>query len=328
MQFRFLSLYLVAVLAISGIISIPQARASDPSNILVNMAPQNPDPGDNVTITLNSYANNLDSVLISWYANGKIVASGTGKKSFSITAPAAGAEIEVIAKTYLPEGSMDTRMVIRPAVMVLLWQAMDSYVPPFYRGKALPTPDSVVKVVAMPEVRVGSNLVDPNNMVYAWKQDYTNDQNGSGYGKNSFTYRNDYLDNSNNISVTASTVNQNYSSGANVDIATYQPKILFYKKDENMGTLWEQTLEDGHQIHGSEILQAAPYFISPQDIRIPTLIFSWFINDEQVAVPDYKKSLMPLQAQAGVSGTSKIKLRIDNSDKIFETAEKEIKVNF
>jgi len=33
--------------------------------------------------------------------------------------------------------------------MVLLWQADDSYVPPFYEGKALPSPNSEIKVVAM-----------------------------------------------------------------------------------------------------------------------------------------------------------------------------------
>ena len=74
-------------------------------------------------------------------------------------------------------------------------------------------PDSEVKVVAMPEIRTSSGLVDAKNMTYAWKKDYTNNVDGSGYGKNSFLFINDYLEDSNNISVVVSTVDQKYSSG-------------------------------------------------------------------------------------------------------------------
>jgi hypothetical protein len=329
MKFRSLSLCALAALAVLSASSVPSAaRAASASSILVDMVPENPAPGESVTITLNSYANNLDSVLVSWSVNGKSLSSGIGKKSFSLTAPAAGTETSVIATVGLPDGTVDTRIVIRPATLVLLWQADDSYVPPFYRGKAMPTPESEVKVVAMPEVQNGAQAVRPESMVYAWKKDYTNNQDGSGYGKNSFAYVSDYLDDSNNITVTASTTDQKYSSEASIDIQAFKPKIVFYKNDPNLGTLWEQALSNGHVITGDEILEAAPYFISPADIRIPSLVFSWFINTEQVAASGTQKNLMPLKVQPGTSGTSNIRLQIESTNKIFETAEAEIKINF
>jgi hypothetical protein len=260
--------------------------------------------------------------------NGKNVSSGIGKKSFSLNAPNAGEEARVIATTSLPDGAVDTNIVIRPLVMVLLYQAKDSYVPPFYKGKAIPSPDSLVKVVALPEIKSGSSMVNPNNMTYLWKKDYTNNQDGSGYGKNSFTYVNDYLEDSNNIGVTASTIDQKYSSTTSIDVGMTKPKIIFYKNDTKMGTLWDQALSDGHKIIDSEVLVAAPYFISPGDIRIPTLTWDWFINDETVNAPTLRKNTMPLQVQTGTSGTSKIRLEINNTEKIFESAIKEINVEF
>jgi len=328
MKFRFLSSYLIVALAISGVILPFKALAASADDILADIAPPNPAPSENTTITLSSYGYNLDGVLTTWSVNGKNAASGIGKKSFSLTAPAAGAETTVTATLALPDGRIDKKIIIRPSVMVLLWQAEDSYVPPFYKGKALPAPDSQVKVVAMPEIKTGSGMVNPNNMVYAWQQDYTNDQGASGYGKNFYVYTNDYLDKVNTIGVTASTIDQNYSSEASINIGTSQPKIDFYKNDAKLGTVWENALSDGHKIQGDEVMQAAPYFISPRDIRIPSLIFNWFINGEQVAVNSFSKNLMPLQTQAGTSGTSTIKLEIDNQDKIFETASKEINVQF
>jgi hypothetical protein len=192
----------------------------------------------------------------------------------------------------------------------------------------MPSPDSEIKVVALPEIKSGSGFVNPENMVYSWQLDYNNNQDGSGYGKNFFTYTNDYLENSNNVSVTASTIDQKYSSDANIDISSIQPKILFYKNDPNLGTIWEQALSDGHKILGDETLEAAPYFFSPEDISIPWLTWDWSINDTPVSVSGIRKNLMPVKVQPGVSGTSNIKLEVNNTDRIFETASGEISVEF
>ena len=327
MRSRFL-LLLVIVFAIVAVDLPFMVNASSPEDVSVNMTPENPAPGENVNIALNSYAYNLDSVLISWSLNGKKTSSGIGKKLFSLNAPAAGSATTVTATLGFPDGDVEKEMIVRSSVMVLLWQADDSYVPPFYKGKALPTPDSEVKVVAMPEIKAGSQMVNPKNMVYAWQQDYNNVQDSSGYGKNYFIYTNDYLDNLNNIAVTASTVDQSYSSEANINIGTTDPKIEFYKNDTGLGTLWEQALIDGHLVKGDETIQAVPYFISPKDTRIPLLTWDWSINDSPIEVSIASKNLLPIKAQAGVSGTAKINLEINNSEKIFETASKTITVQF
>lgn len=325
MRFGFL---LLSFFGVIGIILPIQAGAVSPSSILISIVPQNPAPNENVTISLNSYVSNLDSVIITWSVNGQTAISETGKKTFSLTAPNAGQETSVVASIALPDGTIDTRIIIRPTVMVLLWQANDSHVPPFYRGKALPTPDSEIKVVAMPEIRSGSSIVNPKNMTYSWRKDYTNDQQAGGYGKNYFTYVNDYLEDSSNVEATASTTDQKYSSRASVDIVTSEPKILFYKNDPEMGTLWEQTLSNGYTIKGSEIIEAIPYFVSPSDIQIPILSWVWSINDNFVNVEGMQKNLMPVTVQPGVSGTSKIRVEISNLYKIFSGTSKEITVSF
>jgi len=327
MKFRLSLLYLITALTIFGNFALKVATAS-PANILVSTAPQNPAPYENTTINLKSFAYNLDSVLITWSVDGKNMSSGIGKKSFSINAPAAGAEINVVATLDLPDGIIQTKIIIKPSVMVLLWQANDSYVPPFYKGKALPTPDSELKIVAMPEIRTSAGLVDSRNMTYAWKKDYTNNVNGSGYGRNAFLFINDYLEDSNTVSVVASTIDQKYSSSASVNIGTKQPKILFYKNDNVLGTMWQNSLSDTYRIKGPEVIEAVPYFISPKEIDNPTLVWNWFINNDQVSLQGFKKNLMPLQAQEGTSGTSPLKLEIENRYKIFGTASKEINIEF
>ena len=331
MRFKLLSIALPLVLSLAfvALFVLPfKAFATDPSSINVDIAPENPTPNENTTITLSSYAANLDSIKISWSVNGIASAAGIGLKSCAVNAPAAGVQTTVTAILSFPDGDVEKDMVIKPSVMILLWQAEDSYVPPFYEGKAMPTSDSEVKVVAMPEIKTSSGMADPNNMTYTWQQDYNNEQGASGYSNNSYTYTNDYLENSNNIDVTATTIDGNYSAEGNINIDTYNPKIDFYKKDAALGTLWEQALSDGHQVQGSEIIQAAPYFISPGDIRIPTLTWTWSINGQTVTAPNSINNLFPIQAPAGVSGISQLSLTIDSTDKVFETATKTINIQY
>lgn len=329
-KLKFLQLHLVVffgVFLVLGIISTQEAHAISASSILMTMSPENPAPGDDVSITLSTYAGNLDTVMITWSVDGKNSSSGVGKKTFFLKAPASGSNI-VKATMAFPDGSVNTSVTIRPAVMVLLWQADDSYVPPFYKGKALPGAESEVKVVAMPEIRSGSNVVSPQNMTYTWQKDYNNDPDDSGYAKNFMTYINDYLDSSNNISVTASTLDQQNNSQASIDIGEANPQIIFYRSDANLGTLWENALGDTYSITSNDVLEASPYFLSPKQVQNPRLTWNWSINDNAVSVPAYNPNYLPLQIQPGTSGTSDIKLQINNMDKIFETANKEINIQF
>jgi len=323
-----LSTALFFFLVLGGYFFTDSVLAVSPSSIGVSIVPPIPEPLENVNITLSSYANNLDIVLISWFVDGKSAASGTGRKSFSLKAPAAGGETLVLVKIDFPEGEIELRFPVRPSNTLLLWQAIDSYVPPFYRGKALPSPDSRIKVVAMPEIKIGSGIANASDMAYSWKLDYTNDQAGSGYGKSFFIFNNDFLEKSNTVSVVATTADQKYSSEASTVITTANPKILFYKRDPKTGTNWDFSIPNNYRILGEELLQAAPYFIAPKDTRNPRLVWSWSVNGSGVSIPGFKKNVVPLIPTPGLSGTSKLRLTIENSDKIFQSADKEINIEF
>jgi hypothetical protein len=324
-----LKILLLCLLIVFGFTLISPVLAISPSSINVDVEPPNPAPGDNVTITLSSYAANLDTISISWLVNGKNVTSGIGKKTFSMTAGSAGSSITVVAKIALPDGEIDQSVIIRPATMVMLWEATDSYVPPFYKGKALLSQESDVKVVAIPEIRTSNGMANPKSMTYAWQKDYENAADAGGFGKDFFTFTNDYLNDSNNIGVTATTIDQNYSAQGNINVGIFSPAISFYREDANLGTIWERAVQDGDKVQSGETIMTVPYFMSPKDWWSPDLSFSWFINDLAVSISSgFQKNILPLQVQAGTSGTSKLKVEVDNTNKLTGTVSREINVSF
>ena len=327
MRFKLLAITLLVV----SIIFIPSSGiiAQTPSDISVSVIPPNPAPFEDVTINLSSYAFNLDSVLITWSLNGKNVSSGIGKKSLFTTVASAGSTTLVLVKIALPSGAIEKTINLRPGVMVMLWQANDSYVPPFYRGKALPTPESEVKVVVIPEIKnSGGGGGDPKKITYSWEKNYTNNKEESGYGQKFFIFMNDYLEDSNTISVTASTVDGQTSTDGNLTIGTTEPEILFYKSDEELGTMWEEALSDPYRIGEEEIIVAIPYFISPKNILNPRLTLNWSINNSPVNILGFRKNIIPVKATPGVSGISKLRLDIGSKDKIFQNVSKEINIEF
>jgi hypothetical protein len=325
-KLSFLSLALVLPIALFFLPNI--IYAISPNSIAVDVTPENYLPNENVDITLSSFSANLDTVLITWFVNGRNTFSGVGKKSFSINSGTSGSNTNVLVKMSFPDGEIQKTISIRPNVMAVLWQANDSYVPPFYKGKAMPTIESEIKVVAMPEIKVAGKIVDSKNLNYSWRKDYGNEQEASGYGKNSFNYTGDYLDPSNYIEVNASTADGQYLSSANINITAGSPELSFYKIDSTMGTIWEKTVEDGYIIKNGEIIIAIPYFISPKQIETPILTWNWFINDTLVNIEETAKNMIPLKVEEGSYGTSKLRLRIDSSSKIFQTVDKEVELQF
>lgn len=323
--------YLIICLVLAGIslLAFSASAQTSPSSIYVDIVPPNPAPNENVTVTLSSYGSNLDSVLITWFVSGKKNSSGVGMKSFSIQAPNAGSETTIRALIDLPDGDIEKNIIIRPNILTLLWQATDSYIPPFYKGKALPTADSEIKVVAMPEIRRSGATVNARDLLYYWKLNYTNDGSGSGYGKNHFTYINDYLEVSDNVAVSVSTIDGQYSGEANINIAPTLPQISFYENHSDLGIIWDKALKDGHRIIGNKIIVAEPYFLSPKEIWHPSIIWNWYINSNLTnnTLP-YRQNWMPLRVEGSDSGFSSLKLEIENKDQFFGTTEREINLEF
>jgi hypothetical protein len=332
MEIKFKTLILNLVIIATTVLSFSVFNVSaqvSPNSISVDVLPSNPAPGENTTILLSSYGTNLDSVSISWFVGGKKISSGVGMRSFSTQAPNAGSETNVRAVLSLPDGEIQKNIVIRPNIIVLLWQAKDSYVPPFYKGKAMPTAESEIKVVAMPEIKKGGGMINSKDLLYYWKLNYTNDSANSGYAKNSFTYINDYLENSENVAVSVSTVDGQYSSEANLNITPSFPRILFYKKDVNLGIVWDQILNNGYKIVDTETIAAEPYFISPKERWSPSLVWNWYINGNLTnnTLP-YQENLMPLKVEGGISGTSTLRLDIENKNNFMGKATNEISLEF
>lgn len=321
--------YLFVIFATFALIFSFASAEISPSDIVLGISPEDPRPSENIKATLSSRALNLDRVNISWFLDGQKMSGGIGQKTFYFKLGNSGSSTILSGVIDTIEGKSITKTIAISASDVdLLWEADDSYSPPFYKGKTLVSRQGKYKVVAMPSVSAGNKKTNPNNLSYAWSVDGNIRANSSGWGKNYIIFSNSYLDKENVVEVKVSDIYGASGGSRKITLAPTSPKIVFYEYDKSLGIKWEESVKDSLFINeGGKIIKAEPYFFSPKNIESSELAFDWRLNTEKVK-PQYPKNVLSIKPAEGKSGGASIEIEINNKSTLFQKLKKSIGVNF
>lgn len=257
--------------ALVSIIVIVHAQSAT-IDLSLSTNPLNPIPGQQVTVSAQSYSTDLNQATMVWTYNNKIVASGTGITEVTVQAPASGST-GVIAVT-ASGGAFDAtvaNITLRPASVDLLWEGIGSYTPPFYKGRALPSSGSVIKVTAVPTISA------PQHLSYTWSQNGDALQSQSGYDKSSVAFQNDYLTPQDEISVTEQ--NGGFSGNNSVVITPGDPTLVGYFANNGYTDYANGSTDRLSTTDTGAIVHFEPYFFSVPNSIAHDLTFSYNDND-------------------------------------------------
>ncbi len=326
MRKKYLILVLMLAVALLGSFAFAQIRSTD---IVLSISPLNPNPNQDVSATISSHSTDLDKANISWLINNQETSKGIGKKSFSFRMGSLGTPTVLSVSIETLEGqTVSKNITITPADVDMLWEAYDTYAPPFYKGRILAPSQGQYKVVAMPNIINQNGKVDVTNLSYDWKKDDDNQIDSSGWGKNYFIFQNSYLDKNNVVEVAVSDISGGTNASGKINLQPIDPKILFYENDPTLGTKWETSLSDGFSIDSNgKTIVAEPYFFSPKNINSGDLDFGWSLNGNKIDAPN-PKNILSVKPEAGQSGDATISLDINNINTLFQEMAKQITVSF
>jgi hypothetical protein len=290
------------------------------NDVSVSSFPENPGANQDVSFKIQSFLINLQTADISWSIDGKIVQHGIGMTSFKFTTKDVG-QSTVVGLSILPIGGapINKTLTITPSSLDILWEATDSATPPFYKGKALPTSESILKFVAMPNIKNNTGLIiNPNDLVYSWTNDYELDKNSSGYGHNTYSIKMAITHDSENVGVTAQTRGGGLSAQKQVVVKTYEPKIAWYLTSTLYGPQFERAIDNGYAISSNDVsIFAQPYYISPRDITANNLKYSWTLNNEDLDAQTPPNILFLHRNNSNV-GDARIAVLVENSKKYLQ----------
>ncbi|MEK7200786.1 MAG: hypothetical protein AAB672_01505 [Patescibacteria group bacterium] len=312
------------------LISLAQINVNVPfalSNELgVEIIPNYPRPNEPVFINLTLYTDDLNSADIGWYKNDKLVLNGKGKVNYSFVAGNVGEETKIEIRIKLLSGtSFSKSFTLNPASIDLVWEA-NSYVPPFYKGKALHSRQGNLKIVAMPEFVKNGKRTAPENLVYEWSNGVDVYQSQNGYGKSVLILNGSILGQTDKIEVLVTDPVNNLVAEAFLDIMPVDPEIVFYQNDPYYGHIFDTALTGSFELKTGEVqILAAPYFFTKE--REGLLKYEWRLNGTLVSNL-YGSRTAIFKKPENQTGRSVISLRMENINRILQQADSNLGIMF
>lgn len=291
------------------------------SDIVLDMTPNNPGAFQTVTLRTTSDYIDLNRYSASWFVNGKKVGEGIGKRSVTVQTGAYGQRTSVIILIQLPGTLIKKNVSFEPQDMTLLWEAVDAYVPPFYEGKKLLSREGIAKVVALPNFKdAQGSYFDPGTGVYRWNRNGNVVGEATGYGKDSFSFKNNKVRAVEEVTVTASDTEATHESTQSIRVPTTSPKILFYGINASTGITSGKPLSSIDLAGDASTVIAEPYFFSVRRSNPAELSFGWTMNGEPITLSDKKNPQTVTLQNPGGSGSAVLGLSIQNPNTLFQEA--------
>lgn len=292
----------------------------------VKTIPKNPAPHETVRVTIESYITDLNKATISWSLNGRLIERGAGKKAFSFQNGSSGETTRLSISITTNKGEVITKELSwSPVGITIMWEA-NTYTPPFYKGKALMTPQAIVRATAVPDSIGTRNALSAGDLVYIWKKDGNAVPNASGYGKNSFSFLGPKPYGETKVSVQVSSTDDTVKSEMQVTLPLTKPFILFYEDHPLLGVWHNRALGSGLSLTKKEFsINAEPYFFSTETGEAPELLYSWSLNSKPVT--NISRAIT-LHNEAGQNGNSALNLTMRGLRKTFQTASHSLMISF
>jgi hypothetical protein len=280
------------------------------------MTPKYPEPNSEVTLRIATYITDINQSDIYWYIDGEVDSFGKGKTSLDFTTGELGVPIKISVVIVSPDESrIDASYTITPIDVDVLWEA-DTYTPPFYKGKAMPTYKSKIKVVAL-------SSEDSSNATYTyvWKNGrITIDDGASGYGKSTYMVEAGYPEVPMTIGLALESVGGSTKYEGTLRITPVDPEVISYPLHPLYGANYAQAIGADVSTLDELMVRSEPYFFSQDDIQNHKLQYTWSINGIRVFEAGQNGRDHAFSKPEGASGLSRIEIFIQNTERWMQKA--------
>lgn len=327
--------FLVAAGAILlGLLSVAPVYAqlgigSIGTNLSIDLSPAYPQPGDTVRLTLQSTSADLVHSTIVWRVNGSIVAQGEGTDSTTVIAGGLGKETDIEVEAVTSDGtSASAQATIIPTEVDLLFGS-DSYVAPFYAGRALPSAGTNIILQAVTRFKEpGGSIVTNSDIVYTWRNNGEVLGSLSGRGRSTAIIPVLHLYGANAVSVEAHSSDGVLAGAATLSIPSVVPHLTLYQDHPLYGIMYNSALGPSSFISESEMtFAAAPFFAQARSANDPRLSYAWSVNGSDVAPAPSAPSEITINADRS-SGLALVGLELTSSSNFYLDAKDSWNVTF
>lgn len=283
-------------------------------SITLTTSPQSPEPYSAIEVSLNAYSINTTGATIEWYIDDVLQTEDTDRRSITVTTGGLGEELRVRAAISPLNGqAAEASLTIVPTRIDVIIEA-DTNVPNFYEGRALPSPDAPIRIIAIPHDGSGAS---PAAYTYKWE---LNNKVFFGGAVNSRyaiettmpTFKNALL------SVTVFDDTGSVVGKKNMRLSGVEPELLFYEENALRG-LTQRTIMDAYTLTGDEVtVRAEPYYVN-RESDAEANVYEWRVDGNIVNNTGDDPHNLTLRKTGG-AGNASVSFREANTKDLFQYA--------
>lgn len=247
-------------------------------DVTVTLNPKNPEPNSSVTVTLASYVFDVNTSLITWSNNGKVILKGVGEKRVTVQTRGTGSQIPIHA-TLVTANNVVTNLdiIITPSSVAIIYETPEGYVPPFYEGRSLPGEGAFVRFSAMPNISENGEMVPSPSLAYSWYVNDTFMDEHSGVGRSSAIFNLDFFEPFTRVKVVVRSPRGVFAEKY-IDVYPHEVTPLLYSFDEILGINYSQAYTKRIQSVKDFTIALEPYFLSTNDELASNSSFIWTLD--------------------------------------------------
>ena len=278
------------------------------SDFTLEASDQYPAPGENVEVRVVTFAFDKQQATYRWSVNGAEQASASGRGAYRLALPAGkeGETATVQVSVATPGGDTHQKSIAIQTVSAPLYWWTQTSVPYWYRGKALPSLGSEVRVIALP------NTPNVNQLTYRWQFNGGAIPLSSGIGKRVFSFRLAF-DVSEEVSVTINDAIGAFAKTATVSINPVRPRVGIYEVRPLRGVISEAEVNAFSAPSGEHYDFLAAAFFFPPAERGQVLRYRWTVDGNELPGAASTPWLITLESRAGTEADSRIGVEVNDA---------------
>ncbi len=292
------------------------------SGASLKLTPTYPGPESEVTVALDAYTYDTSGAIIVWKIDGEEQAEFENERSITIQTGELGDAMQVSATVLtLGGGGFTLKKTIVPAVLDIIVEA-DTYVPPFYRGRALGTAKANLRVTAVPH---NGEVLDPRELTFTWEHNEAILFGGPVRGRQSVDitmpqYSGGY------VKVSVMDDNRETVAEKRVALTAIKPEIYFYEENILRG-LSEMAIKNSFALVGDETtVHGEPYYLAG-GVDTDTLAYEWRINRNPITNESSDPHIITLR-KTGDGGSALVTLRALTKELIPQYVQDDFTISF
>lgn len=292
------------------------------AGVTIVLEPQYPNPGDQVTASIDDYSMNNTGAVITWYFDGLSAPSVTNLRTITFTAPEIGKTMTVVARLTLPGGQIvESKRLISPLYLDLIIEPQ-TYTPAFYQGRALPTKGSLVYINALLQTKNGP--VDSLKYSYSWtlnnKSVYGGARSGNSWAAITVPHG----------SASIITIAVQDESGTTVarklfTLPSVNVEVQFYEINTLLGLSTRAVADSVILASNSTSIKAVPYYLDTRSVN-NNLFTQWSVNNQIIQTEN--NDPFEINLNRGVSGNAVVSFKIRNLNELLQSNERSFSVTF